>query len=343
MIARIFDLWAQGLAEALISLKGRIQHAKRFQLLTAANQLVLSCTDVSPSRKVCIIEAENPDKVPPDALRETRGGSIEIVVPAAAILERHLGILPGESRPFLDQVVRHQIETALPWRAADMLYATKAETLDDGRLSVSVSATTRAAISAPLAAAEACKASEISIVSEHDLSNRILASIGAERLAEERRASAIARYSLIGVMTTFVCLIGWSTFTTWSLGSDVAALDKAIATRRTIIARQLAAAEPLSSNWLEAKKEEAPLTVSVIDDLSQILPADTYLTELSLEGGHLRLTGVSAKPASLVPLLEGSQRFKDASFFTPTTRLTGNTGDRFSIEATALPGAEVMK
>jgi general secretion pathway protein L len=71
----------------------------------------------------------------------------------------------------------------------------------------------------------------------------------------------------------------------------------------------------------------------VLDELSALLPDNTYLTDLSLEAGRLRLTGVSANAAELVPLLEGSGHFKNAAFYAPTTRIVGGTTDRFSIEA----------
>lgn len=254
MIARMFDLWAEGLSEALLALKCFIWRPKRFQLHSVERQFVLSASTVTPPRQVSVFDADAPVQVPPEILRDTQGGLIEIIVPSAAILERHLGILPAESRPFLDQVVRHQIEAVFPWRASDMLYATTVETLDDGRLNVLVRATPRSAIGAALAAAEAYKASEISVVGKEDPSTRILTSIGAEKQAEAIRARFISRYALIGLMTAFVLMIGWTTFAGWSLDADVVALDRAIAARRAIIARRAAANEAVGSNWLEAKK-----------------------------------------------------------------------------------------
>lgn len=343
MIAHLFELWTDGLAEALLALKQLIRPPRRFALQRAGDRLVLSSIDGVPARQIAILDTNDTSQPTQDTLRQTHGALLEIVVPHAAILERQLGVLPAESRPFLDQVVRHQIESLLPWRITDMIYATRADTLGDGRLNVSVRATTRVAINSALAWAETLRVAEIAVVDAQDPSTRLLASVGAERLTEAARGRQVARYALLGVMTPLVAMIGWMAFATWSLGDDVAALDKAIATQRAIIARKAAATEVVASNWLEAKKKESPPAVSMLDELSQIIPADTYLTELSLEGGHLRLTGVSANAAGLVPLLEGSRHFKNASFFTPTTRVAGNIGDRFSIEATATTGVEATK
>ena len=67
------------------------------------------------------------------------------------------------------------------------------------------------------------------------------------------------------------------------------------------------------------------------------------MTDLSLDAGHLRITGVSANAAELVPLLEGSGYFKNAMFYAPTAKLTGGATDRFSIEAIVVPQAPVTR
>jgi general secretion pathway protein L len=343
MISRAFNLWTEGLATALVWARNFIRRPKRFQLRSDSQQWVLYSLEESSPRQVSMTDVEHIGPIPPETLRQTRGGSIEIAVPAAAIMERNLDPLPAESRPFLENVVRHQIETILPWRAADILYSTRVEKLPDGRLNVSVQATPRSAIAAALAAAEAYRAGEIFVASEGEPAIRILASVGAEKRTEMLRARLISRYAILGAMVSGICLIAWTTFVTWSLTTDVSALDQAIAERRAIIERKSASGSSIGNNWLEAKKRQAPLAVVVLDELSSILPAETYLTDLSLESGRLRLAGVSANAAGLVPLLEGSKHFKNASFFTPTTRIAGNSADRFSIEAVTVTGSGAGK
>ena len=139
-------------------------------------------------------------------------------------------------------------------------------------------------------------------------------------------------------------VIGSSFFSRWSLESDSAALDEAIADRRAVLTR---AADSRSGagggDSVEARKQHAIVATGVIDALSKLLPDDTFLTDLSVDAARVRITGVSARAAELVPLLERSGQFSNATFYAPTTRMQGQATDRFSIEATITskaPGAK---
>jgi general secretion pathway protein L len=76
-----------------------------------------------------------------------------------------------------------------------------------------------------------------------------------------------------------------------------------------------------------------PSSVIVIEALSQLLPDDTYLTELRILGDKLQIVGVSSDPPGLIRLIEQSPHFSQATFFAPTTRAPSETRDHFNIEA----------
>ena len=130
-------------------------------------------------------------------------------------------------------------------------------------------------------------------------------------------------------------MVAWTAFANFTIAADLDGLDQAIAERRAIMKRSGMSGGAHSHDF-EARKRSAPVVVDVLDKLSSVLPDNTYLTDLSLEAGQLRISGISADAAGLVPLLEGSGYFKNASFYAPTTRLAGTT-DRFSIEALVVP------
>jgi len=346
MIARLFADWIDGLASAWVALARSLRRPQRFQLHTDSHQLTLEFIGRSRPESLLTIDDDNAGDIPDRVRERTRGGIIEIVVPDAAILQRRLDILPPESLPYVENVVLHQLDRVFPWRAADILHSTIIDKRPDGKLDVAVRATARSAIAPALAAAEACGACEILVHSgggENARTAGIVAAIGAEQSKRLDRARFVARYAVIALLALTATVVGWTTFAGWSISASVAALDQDIADRRAILKRHADATGAGQNRGLDAKKRLSPIAVIVLDELSAILPDDTSVTDLSLEAEHLRITGVSANAAELVPLLEGSGRFKNAAFYAPTTRLAGGATDRFSIEATVVPQSTVAQ
>jgi len=72
--------------------------------------------------------------------------------------------------------------------------------------------------------------------------------------------------------------------------------------------------------------------VQLLDSLAELLPDHTYLTDFRLEGQQIQIAGVSREVNSLIPVIERSGVFRDATFQAPTTRLADRPGDRFAIE-----------
>ena len=87
----------------------------------------------------------------------------------------------------------------------------------------------------------------------------------------------------------------------------------------------------------ERRKHEGPAADMVLEQLSQLLPDHTYVTELRIEGDKLRVIGVSRDAPSLIGLIEQSQHFSRATFFAATTRAPNEPGERFHIEARIEP------
>jgi general secretion pathway protein L len=348
MISQILTWWSDGLAAAWFAAERILRRPRRFQLRAAARPFALWSAKASARQPIVSFEFDDDQrmvKLPAEILQQTRRSLIEIVVPSAAILERQLDPLPGESRPYVENVVRHQIETLFPWRTADILFSTEVRDRPDGRIDVIVHATARAAIAPALAAATACGADEVVVIREgEDGNGRRPAAIpvlsGPEGQARLNRARLISRCAIFALTTLTFCVISWTTFARWSLASDVAALDQAIADRHAILERASDLRGAGAAGGLETKKQQTPIAVVVLEELSAVLPDDTYVSDLALDAGRLRVAGVSAHAAELVALLEASGHFRNAVFYAPTTRMPDGLTDRFSIETALAPQAQ---
>ena len=76
--------------------------------------------------------------------------------------------------------------------------------------------------------------------------------------------------------------------------------------------------------------QEKRVTV-LLKELSDVVPADAYLTSMNLRGGRITVDGMARSASDLISALEKSKHFKNVSFTSPTTR-TGDK-DRFSLVA----------
>jgi hypothetical protein len=74
----------------------------------------------------------------------------------------------------------------------------------------------------------------------------------------------------------------------------------------------------------------------VLRDLTDLLPADTWLTTVSFDQKGVELTGQAAAASALIPLLENSPRLERVEFSSPVTR--GREKEQFRIRAAWEPG-----
>jgi general secretion pathway protein L len=122
-----------------------------------------------------------------------------------------------------------------------------------------------------------------------------------------------------------------------NLGAQESEIARQISARRAAIRAGSDGGDRSPIALLERRKHETPASVIVLDELTQVLPDNTYVTELHLAGNKLQIVGITRDAPSLIPLIEQSQHFTRATFYAPTTRSPSDSGERFHIEARIEP------
>ena len=87
------------------------------------------------------------------------------------------------------------------------------------------------------------------------------------------------------------------------------------------------------TRFLVEKKQATPLTLEIIDELTRLLPDDTWINRLDIKGQEVEIQGQSASAASLIPLIESSDRLRNPRFRSPVTQLPGSDNERFHLSA----------
>lgn len=90
-------------------------------------------------------------------------------------------------------------------------------------------------------------------------------------------------------------------------------------------------------NYLLNKKRERPPMVAVLDDVTRVLPNDTWVQQFDVKGKEVQIQGETASSSKLVALFEQSKTLHGASFRAPLTKGMSENSERFQLAAETRP------
>jgi general secretion pathway protein L len=123
---------------------------------------------------------------------------------------------------------------------------------------------------------------------------------------------------------------------------ELAALDGEIRAGQAIVAetealRREADRLSRSAEFVRSAKEKSARPLEVLATVTQLLPDDTYLTDIELRQHKLTLSGRSDGAARLIGRFAADSRFHNPSFAAPITRVEAFHADVFTIIAEMEP------
>jgi general secretion pathway protein L len=92
---------------------------------------------------------------------------------------------------------------------------------------------------------------------------------------------------------------------------------------------QLAAA----SEYLRNRKQSGLLVMRALDEITRLLPDNTWVSRLDIDAGEIQLQGQSSSPAALIQRLEASPLLQNVRFRSPLTSIGNSEEDRFHLSA----------
>jgi general secretion pathway protein L len=100
--------------------------------------------------------------------------------------------------------------------------------------------------------------------------------------------------------------------------------------------------EELSSgaNFLVDKRRSTPLVLELIDELTRILPDDTWVNNLTIKGNEVQIQGFSTASAALIPIIEASDRFHNPRFRASVISSQDSDDERFHLSMEISGGSQ---
>ncbi|HEY8007739.1 MAG TPA: PilN domain-containing protein [Methylocella sp.] len=270
-----------------------------------------------------------------------RGAKVEVVLRPQRFMFRPLE-LPRRALDFLDGIVRAQIDRLTPWSADAAAFGWHSEVDPaNDRIDVTIAATAKTLIAPFISAVTALGADTVilSAALPHPVGDAATIKISEQKAGQAADARRLRRI-LIGLAA------GGSALASLSIAAN-AIVGGMFETQRDDVLRRVTERRALmqpgrngaseAARALEQHKHEIPSTVIAIEALSQVLPDDTYLTELRILGDKIQIVGVTKDAPSLIRLIEQTSHFSKATFFAPTTRSASEQTEHFHIEARIEP------
>ncbi|CAN5495098.1 hypothetical protein BH11PSE11_BH11PSE11_13040 [soil metagenome] len=90
-------------------------------------------------------------------------------------------------------------------------------------------------------------------------------------------------------------------------------------------------------NFVLEKKQTVPPLVVQLDELTRLLPDDTWVQQLDLKGKELQIQGETASSSKLIALVESSRILREANFRSPLTKGLAPNSERYHLVAEVKP------
>jgi general secretion pathway protein L len=286
------------------------------------------------------------------------GGAPKVVVtlPPGQILRKRI-VLPATVEPDLKQTLAYDLDRHTPFKPEELWFdaAVVGRDLPRGEIRVDWAAALRTSVAEAKKRAESFGAAVVAVTPDAP-GDEGPATTSRSRLnllpEMERPAVAwwrrwrlwapIAACALVALVAVVLPM--------WQKRAYVIALSQTTEQARLQADAASALREQLERatndyNFVLGRKYGFPSSVQVLDDVTKLLPDDTWLTQLDIRGNksskepkrELLLRGESANAGRLVTLLEESKAFVEAAPRSPTTKIQPGPGEIFDLGAQVAP------
>jgi general secretion pathway protein L len=330
----LFSNWARMIAAMIVAGIDRTVSHKQVRLVEQDDGgfvLYSASPEKSGGVPIALTEGETLSET---AAASLRGSRVEIRLASRRFLFQTLE-LPAQATDFLEGIVRSQIDRLSPWTAATAIFGCSPPAfVNPTRIAAVVAIAPLSAGMEFVQRALAFQPASITIVTAESAS-------GAPIKVFEQKAPTLLDVPRVGkALVLLLALAGAGALTSsaaaWWLTDRLEGQKQEITRQidqiRMLMRRGANSPDKAALQALERRKYETAAATLMLEALTQVLPDHTYITELHFDSNKLQVVGISRDAPSLIRLIEQSPSFSRATFSAPTTRSSGDPGERFHIE-----------
>lgn len=262
--------------------------------------------------------------------------TVAVALPDELTLRRQVA-LPAMAQADAEKALSLQVGGLSPFADGDLAWGWRSTSKGDGTLEVDLALASRKQIAQHIdtlaARLAGARAPEVWVCPDAG-PPIVLAGYGEAQRAEDARRQRRMGYGLLAAMALLVAAIVLTpTAQLWLRARDALQSHQELALRaRPALAQReglLAATAPLTAMGEILEDRVDPLRV--LDLLTRVLPDDTALQNLKLQGHAVTISGLTADAARLMQLLGEQEGLRDVRAPTAATRAAGAGKENFTI------------
>jgi general secretion pathway protein L len=248
--------------------------------------------------------------------------------------------LPAAAEGSLDRVLEYEMDRFTPFRTADVFFAYRLKAHDraGGKFLVELAMVPKAWLHPLLEALDGAGLSAEALeTSEPDQSSRrILLHRTASSAQLRQRTVRRMMVAATGALAAAVLLLPVLRQSLALAAIDIRVADLRPRVEQAELFRQRIAAGTAGAGRIAAARQQTALPLTVLADVTGVLPDDTWLTGLTLRQNHLIIEGRSHGATRLIAALAAQPQLRNPAFAAPVVH--ADTGEEiFTIQAEVAP------
>lgn len=277
-------------------------------------------------------------------LEKVRGktGKTVLILPAGSVLVKKMR-LPLAAEESLDNILSFEMDRHTPFKAEEVFfdYRILHRDVQKNRLELEVAVTRRETVERPVSQLAGWGITPVgAMIAEQDALNEHFNLL--PRTRRPQAAPLLGRFNRALLALVLLLAIG-------AMLLPIIIKREAVLHLTPFVERAKIAAEATDDlhrkldalaaqyNFLLEKKQASPVLVVVFDELTRILPDDTWVQQFDLKGKELQIMGETGSSSKLIGLMEQSKILHDTNFRSPLTKGQNPSSEHFHLGAEIKP------